>query len=212
MKHNPGIGATSDLSLRVSVATLVRVVFTHPSNAEWMLALERKATLHETEHEHVIEVKSQPFGGAIRILDLDALHDLIGDFHFDSENSRSEQDFRIFIRPSSWSALREFCIQHLSHTTDPVLETYPVRELGEEFADAIKINLRPEQYISKPVATVVENEAAPTDNFHAEGVSTVRVYRIFEARILDAPLGQLMVTHSAGMSHNNLCELSLDNF
>ena len=48
--------------------------FKHPLNGEWMLALERKATLHETEHEHVIEVKSQPFGGAIRILDLDALH------------------------------------------------------------------------------------------------------------------------------------------
>ena len=73
MKYDPGIGATPDLSLRVSVATLVRVIFKHPNNGEWMLALERKATLYETEHEHVIEVKSQPFGGAIRILDVDAI-------------------------------------------------------------------------------------------------------------------------------------------
>ena len=36
--YDPGIGATPDLSLRVSVATLVRVVFKHPNNGEWMLA------------------------------------------------------------------------------------------------------------------------------------------------------------------------------
>jgi hypothetical protein len=212
MKYNPGIGATDELSLRVSVATLVRVVFKHPLNDEWMLALERKATLRETEHEHVIEVKSQPFGGAVRILDVDAIHDLIGDFHFDSERSRTEQDFRLFIRPSSWSVLREFCIQHLSHATDPILETDPARELVEEFSDALKINLKPEQYDSKPVVTVVENEAAPTKNVHAEGVPTVRVYRIFETQILEASLGQFMVTNSEGMSHNNLCELALDDF
>ena len=212
MKHNPGIGATSDLSLRVSVATLVRVVFQYSLNDAWMLALERKATLYETEHEHVVEVKSQPFGGAIRILDLDALYDLIGDFHFDNERSRAERDFRLFIRPSSWSVLREFCIQHLSHATDPILETDPVRELVEEFAEVLKINLKPEQYISRPVATVVENEAAPTDNIHAEGVPTVRVYRIFEAHILEAALRESMVAHSEGMSHNKLCELALDDF
>ena len=66
MKHEPGIGATPDLSLRVSVATLVRVIFENPANGEWMLALERKATLQNTE----VEVKSHPFGGAIRILDV----------------------------------------------------------------------------------------------------------------------------------------------
>src|SRR4026207_472329 len=108
MKHNPGIGATPELSLRVSVATLVRVVFKHPLNGEWMLTLERKATLQNDK----VEIKSQPFGGAIRILDVNALHDLIGGFHFDSERSRSEQDFRLFIRPSSWSMLRESCIEH----------------------------------------------------------------------------------------------------
>jgi hypothetical protein len=38
--HNEiGVGATEDLSLRVSVATLVRVVFKNPHNEEWMLAL-----------------------------------------------------------------------------------------------------------------------------------------------------------------------------
>jgi hypothetical protein len=208
MKYNPGIGTTDELSLRVSVATLVRVVFKHPSNGKWMLALERKATLHGTN----VEVKSQPFGGAIRILDVDAIHDLIGDFHFDSERSRTEQDFRLFIRPSSWSELREFCIEHLIIVDDPILETDPSRELTEEFADTLNIHLKPEQYVSIPVATVVENEAMPTDNFNASGVPTVRVYRIFESTISDASLAHVMTTNSESNSDQVLRELaSKDN-
>jgi len=205
MKYKPGIGGTPDLSLRVSVAMLVRVVFRHPRNGEWMLALERKATLHNTG----VEVKSQPFGGAIRILDLDAMHNLIGDFHFDSERSRSEQDFRLFIRPSSWSVLREFSIQRLSLVDDSILETDPKRELVEEFGDALKINLLPEQYVSKPVATVVEDEAAPTENIHARGIPTVRVYRIFETHITDASLTDIILKNSDSISHGDLSELAL---
>jgi len=209
---NAGIGATPDLSLRVSVATLARVIFEHPVNGERMLALERKATLRETEHERIVEVKSQPFGGAIRILDVDSIHDLIGDFHFDSERSHTEHDFRLFIRPSSWSVLREFCIQCLRRANDPVLETDPARELAEEFFDTLKIKLLPSQYSSKPIATVLENEPSPTDNIHAEGIPTVRVYRIFEAHILESSLGRFMVTNSEDPFHNDLCELALADF
>jgi hypothetical protein len=178
MKFRPGIGATSDLSLRVSVATLTRVIFRHPKNGEWMLALERIATLHERS----VDVKSQPFGGAIRILDLDTIHDLIGDFHFDSERSCAEQDFRIFIRPSSWSVLREFCIQCLSHPDDPVIETDPTRELTEEFSGALKVNLQPGQYEPKPTGVVVEDNPSPTENFYTRAYPTVRVYRILKPK------------------------------
>ncbi len=207
INHNPGIGATSELNLRVSVATLVRVVFKHPDNGEWMLALERKATVRENK----VEVSAQPFGGAIRILDLDAIHDLIGDFHFDSERSRTEQDFRIFIRPSNWAVLREFCIQRLSRDHDPILETDPTRELVEEFADALKINLQPEQYICKAVATVVENEATPTQNIYAQGIHTVRVYRIFETTITDAALAYSMLENSERSTYKHMCELALED-
>jgi hypothetical protein len=208
MKHNLGIGATDELNLRVSVATLARVLFKHPDNGEWMLALERKTTLHETK----VEVKSQPFGGAIRVLDVNALRDLIGDFRFDSERSRTEQDFRLFIRPSSWSVLREFCFQHLSYIDDPILETDPSRELAEEFYDALKVNLQPDQYVSKPVATVLEDEASPTDNFHVGGVPTVRVYRIFEAAILDSALANTMLINSEKNSDQKLYKLAVDDF
>ena len=206
-----GVGATEGLSLRVSVATLVRVLFRNPSDGELMLALERKGTLHETESGQVIEVKAQPFGGAIRILDLNAVHDLIGDFHFDSERSRSEQDFRLFIRPSDWPVLREFCLQHISRDDDPILETEPTRELAEEFADVLKVNLKPEQYFHKPVAIVVEDEAALTENVHAKGHPTVRVYRIFEASITDSSLAIAMLKNSESLSHQSLCELALED-
>jgi len=207
MKHNPGIGATDELRLRVSVATLVRVIFKHPVNGEWMLALERQANLHKSK----VEVKSQPFGGAIRILDLEAIYDLIGDFHFDSERSRTEQDLRLLIRPSSWSVLREFCVQRLSRDNDPILETDPTRELVEEFSDALKINLQPEQYANKPVAIVVENEATPSENIHAKGIHTVRVYRIFETTITHPPLVNAMLSNSEILSNKRLCELALED-
>ena len=212
VNHNEiGVGATADLSLRVSIATLVRVLFEHPKDGDLMLALERRATLHETESGRAVEVKSQPFGGAIRIRDLTALHDLVGNFHFDSEDSLSEQDFRIFIRPSNWSAVREFCIQHLSYVDDSILETDPTRELVEEFDDALKLNLKPEQYVSKPVATVVEDEATPTENIRATGVPTVRVYRVFEAFITDASLAHTMIKNSESFSYQDLHKLAFED-
>lgn len=203
-----GVGATEDLNLRVSVATLVRVLYEHPRVGELMLALERKATLHEAKSGGVVEVKSQPFGGAIRISDLHAIHDLIGDFNFDSERSRSEQDFRIFIRPSDWSAVREFCIEHLNCADDPFLETDPRRELVEEFADALKMNLKPDQYIHKPVATVIEDDPSPTENIHAKGYPTARIYRIFEAFITDAALVNTMVKNNEKLSNQDLREIA----
>ncbi len=112
------IGATDELSLRVSVATLVRLLFEHPSDGKLMLALERKATLLDSENGPVVDVKSQPFGGAIQILDPGALQRQIGDFHFDSEESRAEQDFRIFIRPADWEEVRVFCLRQFDQPND----------------------------------------------------------------------------------------------
>lgn len=203
------IGATDELSLRVSVATLVRVLFKNPNNDELMLALERRATLRQPEGEGAVRIKSQPFGGAIRIFDLRAVRDVLGDFHFDSERSRAEQDFRIFIRPSVWSSLQEFCLEHLSLDNDLILETSPTRELVEEFAETLGIDLRPEQYVCRPVTTVVENRATSTGNIYASGTPTVRVYRIYEASITDVSLTHVMLNRSAALSHRSLSELAI---
>jgi hypothetical protein len=204
-----GVGATEDLDLRVSVATLVRVLFKDPRDGDLMLALERKATVHKAESGAVVVVKSQPFGGAIRILDVNTMRGLIGDFHFDSEHSRSEQDFRIFIRASDWETVRESCVQHLNRIRDPILETDPARELTEEFADALNLSLKPDQYSHNPVAIVAGNAPVPTENIYAKGVPTARIYRIFEATISDTSLAFAMLTSSESHSDQDLCDLAL---
>jgi hypothetical protein len=206
-----GVGATEDLSLRVSVAALVRVLFKHPKDGDLMLALERKGTLLEDESGRSIRVRAQPFGGAIRLLDPNALRGLIGDFRFDSEESRSEQDFRIFIRRSDWETVQQFCINHFRNFDNSVLESDPTRELAEEFADALEISLKPNQYTLKAVNTVVEEDPVPTENIHARGHLTVRIYRIFEARILDSSLSRTMLTNSESYSNHDLQELALEN-
>lgn len=204
-----GVGATSELSLRVSVATLVRVLFEHPDNGNSMLALERKATLLQTQDGPVVEVIAQPFGGAIQIRDPRPLRELVGGFRFDSEESRSERDFRIFIRPSDWEIVQGFCLQHLSDADDPVLETEPRRELAEEFADTLKMKLNSNQYTYRAIGTVVEDRPAPTRNIHARGHLTARVYRIFEARILDRSLSHTMLANSETYSNHDLQQLAL---
>jgi hypothetical protein len=206
-----GTGATDALSLRVSVAILVRVLFEHPISGERMLALERKATRHETETVPVVKVKSQPFGGAIRILDLPALQDILSDFHFDSEQSRSEQDFRIFIRPSDWEAVRAFCLEHLAQHSNSMVESEPARELAEEITGSLGIKLRQDQYIAQAVGTIVEDDPSPTEYIYAAGYPTARIYRIFESRILDSSLAAAMIENSATCSDQHLQDLALQD-
>jgi hypothetical protein len=206
--HEIGIGATAEFSLRVSVAALVRVLLIHPGHDELMLALERKATLQRADGE-AVRIKAQPFGGGLRISNLDPVYDLVGDFHFDSERSRTERDFRIFIRPSAWPALREFCVQHISRNNDAALETSPARELAEEFAETLRIDLGPEQYVCRPLRTIVENQVAKTDNINARGTPTVRVYRTYEACITDVSLAHSMVKKSASLSHQSFSESAI---
>jgi hypothetical protein len=189
----------------------VRVLFERPGDGEAMLALERRATLHQVGTGHVVEIKSQPFGGAICIYDLRPLQSLIGDFHFDSEASRAEQDFRIFIRPSDWETVGQFCIRHFNSADDSVLETSPRRELWEEFTEVLGISLKPEQYAYQAVGTVIEDRPSPTDNFHARDFPTIRMYRIFEARILDVSLASALLMNSASYSNDDLRERALQD-
>ena len=86
MKHNPGIGATKELSLRVSVALLNWGVFPHPLNGTLMLAFERKVTL-VMDGEDNIRVCAQPFGG-VRILNHLHLREIVGEIQFHGEESK----------------------------------------------------------------------------------------------------------------------------
>ena len=207
-----GIGATAELSLRVSVGALVRVLFEHPKDGELMLALERKATVLERGDAQVVDVKSQAFGGALQLLDLSALRKQVSDFHFDSEQSRAEQDFRIFIRPSDWESIQEFCLDHIRHVDNSVLETDPSRELAEEFADTLRTGLKPDHYTVQAVGIIVEEHPSPTEFIYAAGYPTARIYRIFEARILDSSLASAMIRNSETYPDQELRELALQDF
>ncbi|MGZ9222203.1 MAG: hypothetical protein ACXW4Q_08850 [Anaerolineales bacterium] len=210
-KPDIGVGATKDLSLRVSVAALVRVLFENPGDGELILALERKATILEDGGGRFVDVKAQPFGGALQIRDPEKLQDRIGDYHFDSAQSRSAQDFRIFIQPSAWKSVQQFCLRHFRHGNDLVLESDPRRELVEEFADAMDISLNSDQLSYKSVGMVIEQAPSPTENVYARGSPTARIYRIFEARILDPSLADGMLRNSAQFSNQDLQKLAFEN-
>jgi hypothetical protein len=206
-----GIGPTSELSLRVSVGALVRVLFENPSDGQLMLALERKATLLKEKGDSSVKVKAQPFGGALRILDPITLQENIGEFRFDSEESGSEQDFRILIRPSAWKTVRELCLKHFRGLNHPILESDPARELTEEFAGAFGIDLLPAQYSLKSIGVIVEDTPSPTENFYARGNPTVRIYHTFEARILDSALASAIQMNSESYTDQDLLRLALED-
>jgi len=209
-KQSLATGSSSELSLRVSVATLSRVVFPHPEDGLPMLALEHKATLVSGDTGSQVIVKAQPFGGAIRILDLDLLGQIAGTYNFDSEKSRSEGDFRIYIKPSSWGAVRDLCIQQMRAGSGSVLEQDPARELAEEFEDALGIHLEPGQYSLNPIGIALENEPTPTANIRAAGYPTARIYQVNEVQIRDAGLCRLMVGNSRKHPARDLSDLARD--
>ena len=210
--HDPGTGATGEYSLRLSVATLVRLIFVRPGEVGKMLALERKATLHQTQNGTEVGVKAQPFGGAIQIFDLIGFRELIGDFRFDSDRSRSEQDLRIYIKPSDWESIRDTCLRLFRDPHDSILENDPNRELTEELADSLKILVRPEQYVCKPISTIIEDHPRPTANIHAQGRLTSRIYRVFEVTITDSNLAASLETNSQRFSNQDLVGLALADF
>ena len=190
---------------RVSVATYNRVIFPHPQTWTLLLALERKATADGEK----VWVLAQPFGGGVRILDPAPLQELIREIHYDSERSRTEQDFRILIPPSKWETVKQYCLYHLANAQDIELESRPDRELAEEFEENIGVRLMPDQYALQPVGFVIEDNPMPTKNARAPGQPTVRLYRTFEVRIVDAPLCAALLSASQRYTDRELANLAL---
>jgi hypothetical protein len=197
--------SASDPQWRVSVATLNRVVIQAAGNhAPQMLILERTATLRRDQGADSMIVQVKPFGGAVRILNVPALRQHIGDFEFDSPHSQSEQDFRILVPAAAWEKVKQFCLLHLAEPDDAIIETSPQRELAEEFVDALQIDLQPAQVFVQSVGFVVENTPAPTANLYSPGVPTARIYRIFEVTILESALRTALLENSSRYSDLDL--------
>jgi hypothetical protein len=209
--NNPGTGPTRELSLRVSVATLVRVLFSHPQHGSLMLAFEHKATWLSDDAFPKVTLQVQPFGGAIRFRKLNPLLDTIGRFNFDSDRSREENDFRIFIRPEDWPEVKAFCLDELNDPIDGALESEPSRELREEFRDALGIELSRHDYSLRGLETVIENIPVRTENVHAFGSESVRIYRTFEASIEDPVLANLLINNAIRNGPDELRKIAQDD-
>jgi len=179
------------------MATLDRVVIQDAGQqASPMLILERAATLLRDKEANAAVVRVKPFGGAVRILNVEALRQQIGDFEFDSQHSRSEQDFRILVPAPAWERVKQFGLLHLLEPEDAILETSPQRELTEEFMDTLHIHLEPGQVLTRAAGFVVENTPALTDNLYSQGFPTVRIYRIFEVTILESSICSALLENS----------------
>ncbi len=207
-----GAGPTDDLSLRVSVAALARVVFPHPDDGTRMLALEHKATLARPPRPPEVTIKAQPFGGAVRLLNIDRFLSFVGDFTFDSKRSRSEGDLRVFIRPSRLDAVHKFCLSDASRRAGSDLETDPSRELKEELEDALGFQPGPQSYAMQRIGIVLENQPTPTSNARSAGQLTARIYWVYEVRILDVALCRSLLASSQSNSVEVLHQMALDRY
>jgi len=203
-----GVGATEELSLRVSVAALIRVWFEHPESGQTMLLLERTATAHEVNGRRDISVRANPFGGAVRITGPRALNELIGHFHYDSMRSRQERDFRIQIHPGAWEKVKVVCGEQLKAKSAGALETSPERELAEESEECLKVKITAAAYQLTPRGMSIEDRPTPTDNPPAAGAPTVRVYYLFEARLQNPGLIRIVLANHAAYSDPDLAAMA----
>jgi hypothetical protein len=175
-----------------------------------MLALEHKATLHQGGDRPAVTMKAQPFGGAVRILKPGRLRKSIAEFNYDSDRSKAEADFRIFINPTKWSALLEFCKRESVRGGEGSIDHYPGRELAEEFADTLGVMLSPEDYLIERIGLVIENDPSPTSNLRASRQPTARIYWIDEVKIKNSDLCHQML--NAGSSTKKLHELAIREY
>jgi hypothetical protein len=116
------------------------------------------------------------------------LQEIVDDFNYDSERSRSERDFRIFINPTRWEAMLDFCQSKVQPGPDAAIDADPTRELEEEFVDSLGIHIQPQQYSLKRIGWVIEQEPRPTNSMRAPGHPTARLYWVDKVEIQDQSL------------------------
>jgi hypothetical protein len=206
-----GADPADDLSLRVSVAALVGVLFNSPEDGRTVLALERTATLRETGVRSEVAVRAKPFGGAVRLIEPHALQRLVGAFRYDSDRSRRERDFRILVHPSSWEKIKKICRRQVKGTGVRILDPGPERELTEEFQDSLNVTISPDQYSLKQRGMLVREVPEKTENVRARGRATVRVYFVFEARIEDPKIVGMILDNSRRYSDDDLEGMARDD-
>ena len=203
-----GVGATEQLNLRVSVASLIKLILINAGDGRRMLALERTATLRENQQKTEIMVKAKPFGGVVRLANQQAFNNSIGDFHYDSQRSRQEADLRIYINPASWNSVKKLCKEHALNPQIGILDYSPGRELAEEFKDTLQLGINQDQYQVKFEAMVVEDQPVRTENVRSPGSMTTRIYYIFKARIENNELISSLLANNQRYTDRDLRDLA----
>jgi hypothetical protein len=208
---NTGIDKNKNLTLRVSAGVLVKILFKDPVNNKTMLALERTASLRKINGKFEAVVQAKPFGGGIRIINPNILKEYIGDFNFDSKESKQEKDFRILINPGSWDTVKKICLNHLKEPVKKIIDTSPERELREEFKDSLRIKLAPDQYSLKPLGMAIEEKPDKTENNRSPGIPTVRIYYLYEALIVSIEIVKMILKNSREITDNHLMKTALQD-
>lgn len=198
--------------LRVSVATLNRVTLRDPVSMELLLVLERKATLLNQAEPEQVRIRVQPLGGAVRILDPTGLADQIGEFDYDSPRTAAERDFRILINLEQWETVQTTCLREIVRSDGHLLESDPGRELAEEIWDALQYPLQAEHLRITSLGLVSETRPQPTDNVHATGIPTVRIYRVYAVDILGDELTRRILENNRAISEAELCQQVLADY
>jgi len=200
-----GVGATEELSLRVSTGVLTKTTFRHPETGESMLVLERKGVVEFSPNGSKEKLEAQPLGGASRLNDPNALLKLTGRFNFDSTESAQESDFRVQIRPRDWPRVKEFCVHHFMNPGTNVVEADPTRELSEELSDALGIAVSNDSYAAVNLGVVLRGGAI-TDRAGVSGQQTVRAFNVYHVELTDPALIQAVLDNSSSVSDSSILE------
>jgi len=210
-KFKPGIGATSSLSLRVSMANLVSIILVDPRDQRAKLVLERTATVHKEQDGYGVEVRAKPFGGSACIQDPGQLQVEIGDFNFDSLLSKEESDLRIFIDPGQWETFKQLCCRNLEQDRG-ILELSSERELLEEFMDIFGMDFDPSQFKLNWLRLLAEDQPVQTSNPRSKGSKTARIYSVHEMKVDELDLKSRLLESSNGISNQELQEAAKSDY
>ena len=99
----------------------------------------------------------------------------------------------------------------LQETEKRILDFSPERELAEEFEDNLKVRITRKQYSLKLGEIIIEESQKKTENVRAQGLPTVRIYYVFEARMNDPEIIKMMLSSSRQYSDWDLQKIALED-
>ncbi len=182
--------------VRVSVGSLTLLTISDPLDQKEYFAFERRATGSSERGRKTWSTKSVPFGGAIKIKDKSALVDLIGDFDFDSDESRENNDFRIIVDRRKWKKIKIFCERSISQNNKRVIDFDPFDEIKEEIWKPTKIEVTRKKLSTKRIGTFANDFPVPTENINTPGKQTYRFYCLYNTRVVDQQLAKKLLKHA----------------